>query len=172
MRGYVRRMFLTVLFVCLGTVFLPLNAVAASAVEVAVEKSGKYYIGYDEHGKVLRSQWGKRNAEGQTDRYYFDGKGRAYTGIRAIGKTPVNTKLYFFNREGKLISEKTSKLQKLSGQGKEITALRQFIKSIDKSAKCKMETACGMTMLVCSNGFTVYADTRKTKLIDYILADR
>ena len=173
MRGIVRRTMLTVLLIYMGMSVFALNASAASAVKnVTVKKSGKYYLGYDENGKLLRWQWGEQESEEQIDRFYFDGKGRAYTGVGAVGKTPGNTKLYFFNMEGKLISDKTSKLQKLSRPGKEVTALKQFIRSIDKAAKCKTETACGMTMLVYSNRFTVYTDTRNTKLVGYILADR
>lgn len=161
------------LFLAIGfTVKANAADVGNDAGEVTVKKSGKYYFGYGENGELLSNRWGKVKGGDQTVLYYFDKKGRAYTGVKAIGKTVMNTKLYCFDARGRLVSDKTSKLQKLSGSGKKIAALKQYITSIDREIRCKSATACGVKMLIFSNGFTVYMDPDHTNLVGYVLTDQ
>lgn len=158
---------------CLGTSVFAVEANAAKTVKNAtVKKSGKYYIGYKKSGKKIRNKWGIVKSGSKSYTYYFDGKGRAYTGVRAIGEIPADTKLYFFSSKGRLNSSKTSKLQKLSAQGKKYKTLKSYIARIDKKAICKAENACGMEMCTYNNGFTIYMDTVNSKLISYILVNQ
>ena len=157
---------------CLGATVFAAQANAAGKVKNAtVKKSGKYYIGYKKSGKKIRNKWGIVKKGSKTYTYYFDNKGRAYTGVRAIGKTPQNTKLYYFTAKGRLKQSKTNRLQDLSKPGKKYSVLKEYIARIDKKAICKAESACGMEMCIYNNGFTVYMDTNDTKLISYILVN-
>ena len=157
---------------CLSAAVFAAQANAAGTVKNAtVKKSGKYYIGYKKSGAKIRNKWGIVKSGTKTYTYYFDKKGRAYTGVRAVGKTPADTRLYFFSSKGRLNQTKTSKLQKLSKAGKKYATLKKYIAKIDKKAICKAESACGMEMCVYNNGFTVYMDTADTKLVSYILVN-
>ena len=147
-------------------------AKAAGTVKNAtVKKQGTYYIGYKENGKKIKNKWGIVKDAKKSYTYYFDKKGRAYTGVHAIGKTPADTKLYFFNAKGRLNSAKTKKLQKYSGAGKKFATLKAYIKKIDKKNICKKSDACGMTMCQFRNGFTIYMDYNNPKNVGYILVD-
>lgn len=153
------------LCVCLGATIFAAQANAAGTVNNAtVKKSGKYYIGYKKNGKKIRKKWGIVKSGSKTYTYYFDNKGRAYTGVRAIGKTPADTKLYYFSSKGRYNASKTSKLQKLSKPGKKYSALKSYISKIDKKAISRTLEGCGIIPYEYNNHFIVYVNESSKKV--------
>ncbi len=171
MKALAKKLFLIMaLCFCLGATVFAAQAEAAGTVKNAtVRKSGKYYIGYKSNGKKIRNKWGIVKVGSKTYTYYFDKKGRAYTGVHAIGENATDTKLYFFSSKGRLNNTKTKKLQKYSKAGKKMSVLRKYIAKIDKNAIYKVEDGCGIDLYVYENGFTVYV--MSTKKISHILVD-
>ena len=156
---------------CLGATVFAAQANAAGKVKNAtVKKSGKYYIGYKKSGKKIRNKWGIVKKGSKTYTYYFDNKGRAYTGVRAIGKTPQDTKLYYFTAKGRLKQSKTKRLQDLSKPGKKYSVLKEYISKIDKKVICSLAEGCGIDPYQYNNGFTIYVN--QDKQIEYVSVDQ
>ena len=143
---------------------------AATVKNVTLKKVGKKYYGFKK-GKKIKKKWGIVKAGKKKYKYYFGKNGAAYTGVHAIGKYWYNTKLYYFNKKGRLQTAKTDTLQKLSAEGADLGILQAKIRELDPKDTCKNDEACGQQFCVYKNKFTVYFREKDGKnVVDHLEA--
>ena len=163
------------LCLCLGLMAGTVSAQAGTVKNATVKKVGKKYYGYKKNGKKIKKKWAIVKSGKKKYKYYFGKNGVAYTGVRAIGKTAFDTKLYYFNKKGRLQTSKTNTLQKLSAEGAELKPLQDKIKKLDKKNSFKeyINSAefCGATFCKYKN-FSIYFKVEDgKKLVEYVGLD-